>query len=246
MSNLSFFIQDTLLILGGDTLILLGTVVNAAAIIIGGTAGSILKRGISERFSNLIMSALGLLTVAIGVIFAIESKNIMVVVFSLVLGSLLGEWIDIEKRMNDLGDYVQDKLKAKEDNFAKGFVTASLFCCVGSMAIMGSLQSGLMNDHKILYTKAVLDGVITVVFASTLGIGVALSFLPLLIYQGSIVLLASVVAPYLSAAVVTEMTATGGILLMGVGINILEIKKIKVGNMLPAIFVPIILMLFMG
>lgn len=227
-------------------MILSGTVVNAAAIIIGGTAGSILKRGISERYSNVIMSALGLLTVAIGTMFAIESKNIMVVVFSLVIGSILGEWIDIEKRMNDLGDYVQDKLKAKESNFSKGFVTASLFCCVGSMAIMGALQSGLMNDHKILYTKAILDGVITVVFASTLGIGVALSFLPLLIYQGSIALLASVVAPYLSTAVVTEMTATGGILLLGVGINILEIRKIKVGNMLPAIFLPIILMLFIG
>lgn len=226
-------------------MILTGTAVNAAAIIIGGTAGSILKRGISERFSNLIMSALGLLTIAIGMMFAVESKNIMVIVFSLVIGSILGEWIDIEKRMNDLGDYVQDKLKAREGNFAQGFVTASLLFCVGSMAIMGSLQSGLMNDHKILFTKSVMDGVIAVVFSSTLGIGVALSFLPVLVYQGAIVLLASIIAPYLSSAVVTEMTATGGILLIGVGISVLEIKKVKVGNMLPAIFVPIVLMLFM-
>jgi uncharacterized membrane protein YqgA involved in biofilm formation len=231
--------------IGGFKLILLGSIVNAATIIVGGAAGSILKRGISERFSSLIMSALGLLTMALGMMFAVESKNIMVVVFSLVIGSLLGEWINIEKKMNDLGDYVQDKLKAGEGNFAEGFVTASLLFCVGSMAIMGSLQSGLMNDHKILYTKAVMDGVTAVVFASTLGIGVALSFMPVLIYQGSIELLASLIAPYLSTAVVTEMTATGGILLVGVGINILEIKKIKVGNMLPAIFAPIILMLFM-
>ena len=231
--------------IGGFKLILLGSIVNAAAIIVGGAAGSILKRGISERFSSLIMSALGLLTLALGMMFAVESKNIMVVVFSLVIGSLLGEWINIEKKMSDLGDYVQDKLKAGEGNFAEGFVTASLLFCVGSMAIMGSLQSGLMNDHKILYTKAVMDGVIAVVFASTLGIGVALSFMPILIYQGSIALLASLIAPYLGTAVVTEMTATGGILLVGVGINILEIKKIKVGNMLPAIFAPIILMLFM-
>ena len=227
-------------------MILLGSAVNSAAIIIGGIAGSILKRGISERFSSLIMSALGLLTLAIGMMFAIETKQIMVVVFSLVLGSILGEWIDIEKRMNDLGLYVEDKLNAKEGNFSKGFVTASLLFCVGSMAIMGSLQSGLNNNHTILFTKAVMDGVIAVVFASTLGIGVALSFLPVLVYQGAIAMLSSAIAPYLSTAVVTEMTATGGILLIGVGINILEIKKIKVGNMLPAIFLPILLMLFMG
>ncbi len=178
--------------------------------------------------------------------FAIETKNIMVVVFSLVSGAILGEWIDIEKRMKDLGDFVQDKLKASGDNFSQGFVTASLLFCVGSMAIMGALESGLMNDHKILFTKAIMDGVISVVFASTLGIGVALSFLPVFIYQGSITLLASIVAPYLSQAVMTEMTATGGILLMGVGINILEVKKIKVGNMLPAIFLPILFMLILG
>lgn len=226
-------------------MILLGSAVNAAAIIIGGIAGSILKRGISERFSNLIMSSLGLLTLAIGMMFAIGTKQIMVVVFSLVLGSILGEWIDIEKRMNDLGLYVEDKLKTREGNFSKGFVTASLLFCVGSMAIMGSLQSGLNNNHTILYTKAVMDGIFAAVFASTLGIGVALSSLPVLVYQGAITMLASVIAPYLSTAVVTEMTATGGILLIGIGLSILEIRKIKVGNMLPAIFLPIFLMLFM-
>lgn len=225
-------------------MILLGSIANAAAIIAGGIAGSILKRGLSERFSNTIISALGLLTMALGMMFALKSENIMVVVFSLVLGAILGEWIDIEKRMNDLGNFVQDKLKAKEGNFSKGFVTASLLFCVGSMAIMGSLQSGLMNNHEILLTKSIMDGVIAVVFASTLGIGVALSFLPVFVYQGSITLLASTVAPYLGEAVMTEMTATGGVLLVGVGINILEIKKLKVGNMLPAIFFPILLMLF--
>lgn len=226
-------------------MVLLGALVNAAAIIIGGAAGSILKKGLSERFSSLIMSALGLLTLALGMMFSIQSKEILIVVFSLVIGSILGEWIDVEKRMNDLGDYVQDKLGAKEGNFSKGFVTASLLFCIGSMAIMGSLQSGLVNDHNILYTKSVMDGVLSVVFASTLGIGVTMSFAPVLIYQGSIALLASIVAPYLSTAVITEMTATGGVLMIGVGFNILEIKKIKVGNMLPAIFIPIILMLFM-
>ncbi|HYE84287.1 MAG TPA: DUF554 domain-containing protein [Clostridia bacterium] len=226
-------------------MILLGSIVNAAAIIIGGVTGSILKKGLSERFSSLIISSLGLLTVALGMMFAVKSQNIMVVVFSLVFGAILGEWINIEKKMNDLGDFVQDKLGTKEGNFSQGFVTASLLFCVGSMAIMGALQSGLMNDHSILYAKAIMDGVIGVVFASTMGIGVVLSFIPVLVYQGTISLLASFVAPYLSEVVMTEMTATGGILLMGVGINILEIKKIKVGNMLPAIFLPILFMLFL-
>jgi uncharacterized membrane protein YqgA involved in biofilm formation len=226
-------------------LILLGTVANAGAIIIGGIAGSFFRKGISERFSNIIMSVLGLFTLVLGMTFAIDSQNALVVIFSLVIGSVIGEWIDIEKRMNDLGDYVQDKLNSREGSFSKGFVTASLLYCVGTMSIMGPLQSGLMNDHKILLMKSILDGTISVVFASTLGIGVALSSLPVLVYQGSIALLASSVAPYLSEAVITEMTAVGGVLLVGMGINLLEIKKLKVGNMLPAIFLPIILMLFM-
>ena len=226
-------------------MILLGTVANAGAIIIGGIAGSFFRKGISERFSNIIMSVLGLFTLVLGMMFAVDSQNALVVVFSLVIGSVIGEWIDIEKRMNDLGDYVQDKLNSGEGSFSKGFVTASLLFCVGTMSIMGSLQSGLMNDHKILLMKSILDGTISVVFASTLGIGVVLSSLPVLVYQGSIALLASSVAPYLSEAVITEMTAVGGVLLVGMGINLLEIRKLKVGNMLPAIFLPIILMLFM-
>ncbi len=226
-------------------MILLGTIANAGAIIIGGIAGSFFRKGISERFSNIIMTVLGLFTLVLGMMFAVDSQNALVVVFSLVIGSVIGEWIDIEKRMNDLGDYVQDKLNSGEGSFSKGFVTASLLFCVGTMSIMGSLQSGLMNDHKILLMKSILDGTISVVFASTLGIGVVLSSLPVLVYQGSIALLASSVAPYLSEAVITEMTAVGGVLLVGMGINLLEIKKLKVGNMLPAIFLPIILMLFM-
>lgn len=226
-------------------MILLGTIANSAAIIIGGIAGSFFRKGISERFSNIIMSVLGLFTLVLGMMFAVDTQNALVVIFSLVIGSVIGEWIDIEKRMNDLGDYVQGKLNSGEGSFSKGFVTASLLFCVGTMSIMGSLQSGLMNNHNILLTKSILDGTISVVFASTLGIGVVLSSLPVLVYQGSIALLASSVAPYLSEAVITEMTAVGGVLLVGMGINLLETRKLKVGNMLPAIFLPIILMLFM-
>ena len=226
-------------------MILLGTIANAAAIIVCGIAGSFLKKGLPKRYGDLVIAALGFFTIMLGVKFAMQTEHPLVVIFSIVIGAALGEWIDIEKRMDNLGNKVQSKLKGFKGNFSQGFVTSSLLFCVGSMAIMGSLQSGLANNHETLYTKAVMDGVISVVFASTLGIGVAASAVPVFIYQGAITLLASFLQPYLSTAVVLEMTAVGGILLMGVGSNILEIKKVKVGNLIPAIFLPILIMMFM-
>lgn len=226
-------------------MILLGTIVNAAAIIVCGVIGSFLKKGLPKRYGDLVIAALGFFTIMLGVKFAMQTEHPLVVIFSMVLGAALGEWIDIEKRMDDFGNKVQSRLKGFKGNFSQGFVNSSLLFCVGSMAIMGSLQSGLANNHQTLYTKAVMDGVISVVFASTLGIGVAASALPVFIYQGSITLLAAFLQPYLSTAVVLEMTAVGGILLMGVGSNILEIKKVKVGNLIPAIFIPILIMMFM-
>ncbi|MFZ5354330.1 MAG: DUF554 domain-containing protein [Bacillota bacterium] len=227
-------------------MILLGSIVNAITIIAGGIIGSLAKKGLPERFSNLIISGMGLFTLVLGIMFALRTKEPMIVVISIVIGALIGELIDIEKKLDSLGNYVQSKLKGFKGNFSQGFVTSSLLFCVGSMAIMGSLQSGLSNNHDTLLTKSIMDGVISIVFASTMGIGVAASAVPVFIYQGTITLLASVIAPYLSEAMIIEMTASGGILLMGVGINILELKKIKVGNMLPAIFLPIIIMLILG
>lgn len=226
-------------------MILLGSIANAAAIIVCGIVGSFLKKGLPKRYGDLVIAALGFFTVMLGVNFAMKLEHPLVVIFSLVIGAALGEWIDIEKRMDNFGNKVQARLKGFKGNFSQGFVTSSLLFCVGSMAIMGSLQSGLANNHETLYTKAVMDGVISVVFASTLGIGVAASALPVFIYQGAITLLAAFLQPYLSAAVVVEMTAVGGILLMGVGSNILEIKKVRVGNLIPAIFLPIIIMKLM-
>jgi uncharacterized membrane protein YqgA involved in biofilm formation len=226
-------------------MILLGSIANAAAIIVCGILGSFLKKGLPKRYGDLVIAALGFFTVMLGVKFAMQTEHPLVVIFSMVLGAALGEWIDIEKRMDSFGNKVQSRLKGFKGNFSQGFVNASLLFCVGSMAIMGALQSGLANDHQTLYTKAVMDGVIAVIFASTLGIGVAASAFPVFIYQGAITLLAAFLQPYLSAAVVLEMTAVGGILLMGVGSNILEIKKVKVGNLIPAIFIPILIMMFM-
>ena len=225
-------------------MILTGTLVNALAIVILGTIGSMLKNGISTRYTDLIMNALGLFVVVMGIMYTIKTQQMLVIIFSLVIGSALGEWINIEKKLDNLGNYLQNKLKFGNGNFSQGFVMASLIFCIGSMAILGALQSGLYNKHDILFTKASIDGVAAFIFASTMGIGVAFAALPILVYQGGLTLLAGTVAPYLSQAVITEMTATGGILIMGIGLSLLEIKKIKIGNMLPSIFLPIIFMMF--
>lgn len=225
-------------------MILLGAAANAAAVFAGGIIGMFMKKALPKRFGDSIMHALALFTFGLGVIFFMKSQEIMVLIASLVLGTLIGEIIDIEKRLESLGGSLQSKVKGAGGSFSEGFVTASLLFCVGSMAIMGSLQSGLAANHEVLYAKAVMDLVAALIFAAAMGFGVAMSAVPVLIYEGSLSLLASAVAPYLSSVVVDEMTAVGGVLLMGLALSILEIKKIRVGNMLPGIFLPIIIMLF--
>lgn len=253
-------------------MILLGTIVNVILIITGSLVGMILKKGLASRFSDLIMGSLGLVTLVIGITFAIKSENILIVVVSLVIGALVGEGIDIDKKLNQLGDWLKDKAvrknsseekmnhqtikmnkddtqtKAIESNsrLGEGFVTATLLFCVGSMAIMGALDSGLRGDHTILYTKSIMDGIAALIFASSMGIGVALSAIPIFIYEGGIALLAKAVQPYMSAAMMTEMNAVGGILLIAIGLSMLDIKKMKVSNLLPALVVPIMWFLLLG
>ncbi|MDD4833242.1 MAG: DUF554 domain-containing protein [Lutispora sp.] len=224
-------------------MILLGAAANAAAVFAGGIIGMFMKKGLPKRFGDSIMHALALFTFGLGVVFFMKSQELMVLIMSLVLGTLIGELIDIEKRLEGLGGSLQSKLKGVGGNFSEGFVTSSLLFCVGSMAIMGSLQSGLSGNHEVLYAKAAIDVVASLIFASAMGFGVAMSAIPVLIYEGGLSLAASAVAPYLSTAVVDEMTAVGGVLLMGLAFSILEIKKIRVGNMLPGIFLPMIIML---
>lgn len=253
-------------------MILLGTLANVMLIIIGSFIGMILKKGLASRLAELIMSSLGLVTIVIGITFAIQSENILVVVVSLVIGALVGEGIDLDKKLNQLGDWIKDKGMGKSANEGKdnphtievgknnskvklvesnsrlgeGFVTATLLFCIGSMAIMGALDSGLRGDHTILYTKSVMDGISALIFASSMGIGVALSAFPILIYEGGITLLARIVQPYMSAAMMTEMNAVGGILLIAIGLSMLEVKKIKVSNLLPALVVPVLWFLLLG
>ena len=212
---------------------MIGTLINCAAIVLGTCLGLLLQRGMKPAVSHTVM--------LIGLRGAIETDNTLLVILSMVLGGVAGALIDIDGKMNRLGQWAQRKLTRGEgegNTFAKGFVTASLVYCVGAMAVVGALDSGIRGDHSTLIAKAALDGVTAVIFASSLGIGVMLSAVPVFVYQGAIALLGNAVAPLLSDAVITEMSAVGGLLIMGIGVNMLLEKDIKVANLLPAIVVP--------
>ena len=219
---------------------MLGTVINSISIIIGGFLGIKLKKGIKENYSNLIMDAISLSVIIIGIMGAIKSENIIVVIISLVIGAVIGEGLGIEKKLDHLGNKLQGKFGKKDSNFSKGFVTASLVYCVGAMAVVGSLEAGILQSYDTLFAKSLLDGITSILFASTLGIGVIFSAIPVFLYQGSITLLSTYISSFLTPEIITEISAVGGILIMAIGINILGIKKIKVANLLPSIFVLIV------
>lgn len=219
---------------------LFGTIVNGIAIVIGSLLGIILKKGIKDEYKSTIMDGIALSVIIIGITGGIETDNIILVISSTVIGSIIGEAMGIEKKLDQIGYKLQSKFGRGDSNFSKGFVTASLIYCVGAMAIIGSLESGIQGNHDTLIVKSIIDGISSIIFASTLGIGVLFSAIPVVIYQGTITLLASSIKGMLTPEVVNEMSAVGGILIMAIGINVMGLKKIKVGNMLPAIFIPII------
>ena len=222
---------------------MIGTLINCAAIVAGSLLGLLLRRGMKDAMAKTVMQGVGMSVILIGITGAIETSNTLLVILSMVIGGVLGAWIDIDAKMNRLGAWAQKKLTRGTDEtntFAKGFVTASLVYCVGAMAVVGSLDSGIRGDHSTLIAKAALDGITAIIFSSSLGIGVMLSAVPVLIYQGAIALLGNAIAPLLSDIVVTEMSAVGGLLIMGIGINMLLNTEIKVANLLPAILIPFI------
>lgn len=219
---------------------MLGTIVNSLTIAIGSLFGIGLNKGIKDDYKDTIMDVIGLTVIVIGIIGGIKSENIILVIGSLVLGTIIGEAIGIERNLDKLGDKLQERFGSTDSNFSKGFVTASLVYCVGAMAIVGSLESGIQGDHSTLFAKSIIDGISSVIFASTMGIGVAFSAIPVLIYQGSITIFAGLIKDLFTPEVINEISAIGGILIMAIGINILGIKKIKVGNMLPGIIIPIL------
>ena len=220
---------------------MIGTLVNAAAIVAGGLVGLLLKKGIKDRYKTTVMQAIGLSVILIGVRSALYATDLLGVIVCMVVGSLLGEAVRIEDRIEALSAYAEKHFsRSANGGFSKGLVTASLVFCVGSMAIVGSLESGLTGNHETLFAKSLLDGVTSVVFAATFGSGVIFSAAPVLIYQGSITLGASLLKPYLTAGVIAQMSGVGGLLIAAIGINMLALSHIKVGNMLPAILLPLI------
>lgn len=225
---------------------LLGTFVNMILVILGGSIGLFLGSRFPKKLSDSLMKTLGLCTLLIGISGLSKGENQLITIISMAVGTVIGELLDLDKRLSDLGDSIEKRFKKDGDNvtIAEGFVNASLLFCVGAMAIVGSLQSGLVGDNSMIYTKSLLDFTASIIFASTLGVGVLLSAFPILLYQGGIVLLAHLIAPFLTDVVIGDMTCTGSLIIIGLALNMLGITKLKVMNMVPAIFLPILIHLF--
>lgn len=226
---------------------MLGTIVNSLAILCGALLGILFRNGLKEEYKQIVLHGVSLAVLFIGAAGTIgkmidSASHPILFIISLIIGGLLGQWWNIELRLENLGNLIQSKMQKgnKEGNLSQGFVSASLLFCIGTMAIMGSLESGLQGVHKTLFAKSILDGVTSVILSSTLGIGVALSSFSVFIYQGIITLLAQWIEPYMTIDMIREISIVGGILIFAIGLNMLEIKKIKVGNLLPAIFIPVI------
>ncbi|WP_080806695.1 DUF554 domain-containing protein [Desulfamplus magnetovallimortis] len=223
---------------------MLGTVVNAAAVIAGCLVGLLFKGGVPDKYNKTIMHAVSLAVLVIGIKGALGSDALLVVIFSLALGSFIGEAMRIEDGLEYLGRSLEKRFSGKEKGtgddgkFYQGFVTATLIFCVGSMAIVGSLESGLAGNHQTLFAKSALDGITSIILGSSFGIGVLFSSLPIFLYQGSITMAAVFIKPFLVPEVVSQMSSVGGVLIMAIGINLLGAAKIRIGSMLPAIFLP--------
>lgn len=229
-----------------------GTLVNSAAVIAGGLAGLVLKKGIKQRYQDIVAQAIGLAVIFIGISGAVsgmlvktadgfETQGSMLLIFSLVVGALIGEWINIEGYAGRFGEWLRHKAKSEGDSlFIEGFVTTSLTICIGAMAVVGAINDGLTGDASMLYTKAILDLVIVIIFASTYGIGVIFSVIPLAVFQGSITLLAAVIAPYLTESVIANISLVGSVLIFCVGVNLMFKAKIKIANLLPALIVAVV------
>lgn len=218
-------------------MVLLGSLVNSAAIILGGSIGLALKKGLSDRIASAVMNALALCVLYIGVSGILKGENILITILSMVFGTLVGEWIDLDKKINQLGDEIESRVSSenKEHSVSNGFVTASLLFCVGAMAIVGALQSGLTGNHDTLFAKSLIDGIAAIVMASSLGIGVLLSAGLILVYEGGITLFANVLAPLLTDSVINEMTCVGSLLIVGLALNMLKLTNLKIMNCLIAI-----------
>lgn len=230
----------------------LGTIINTVAVLVGGLLGLLLKNGIAKKFESILMQSLGLATIFIGAAGVLKymlvlengsftTRGTMLLIFSLVIGCMIGQWLDIESKMETIGIKLKAAARVKNDNrFVEGFVTTSLIICVGAMAIVGAMEDGLSGDYSMLVTKALLDFALVAILASTYGIGVVFSAIPIFVYQGSITLIAALFGAVISDALIEALSFVGSSLIFCVGVNLVREKTFRVSNMLPALLVPIL------
>ncbi|MDY3239354.1 MAG: DUF554 domain-containing protein [Anaerovoracaceae bacterium] len=227
---------------------MIGVLVNTLTVIVGSTIGLLFRKLIPEQWTDFIMKGIALCSLYIGIDGALEGTNTLVTIISIAVGALIGAALDLDDKLNRFASGLENRFKKEGSGgstIAEGFVTASLLFCIGAMTIVGSLQAGLTGDNTMLYTKATLDFISSLIFAASLGIGVLFAAAFVLVFQGAIVLAAQAVSPFLTDYVVSEMTCAGSILIIALGLNILGVTNLKVMNFLPAIFLPIVLCLFM-
>ena len=221
---------------------MIGTLVNTAAVIVGGAIGLLLKKNMPQRITTIYFQAEGLFTLAIGISMVVKMDHILIVVASMALGSLLGEWLNIEAGAEKLSEYLKKKFRIGSDKFSEGLITAFLLFCIGSMTILGTIQEGTGGSSDLLFTKSLMDFFSAILLASAFGFGVIISAIPLFIFQTILTLIAMYAGRFFTPEIIQGLTSVGGILLIGLGINILEIKKLRIMNMLPALVVVALLL----
>ncbi|WP_404348657.1 DUF554 domain-containing protein [Sutcliffiella horikoshii] len=228
-------------------MVLLGTIVNGICIVLGTLIGKIFTR-IPENTKETVMKIIGLAVFLLGAQMGFKSNEFLIVIISLVVGAVLGEWINLDRKLNNVGNWLERKMGSKQQgSVSKGFVTATLIFVIGAMSVVGSLDSGLRGDHQVLYTKSIIDGFTSIVLTTTLGIGVLFSAVPVMIYQGSIALFATQIDRFVPSdlleLLIFEITATGGVMIMAIGMNIIGVTAIRVANLLPGILIAAALVL---
>lgn len=225
-------------------IVMFGTIVNFIAVILGSILGVLIHSRLPDKIKNIAFQSIGIFTLFLGINMGLKTANFLIMVFSIVSGAIIGEMIDIDRYVNSFGEWLKKKIRSKNELFAEGFVTAFLLFCMGSMTILGSIEEGISGIPNLLLSKSILDGFSSIALASSLGIGVMFSAFPLLAYQGALTLFASYLKDVLDPMMINEVTAVGGLLLIGLGINIIGLKKIKIINMLPSLIIAGILSIF--
>ena len=224
----------------------LGTLVNAVGVLVGGSIGLLLHAKLPERITQIVFQGIGLFTLFLGVSMALKTENMLILIFSIVIGGIIGELLHLERGINRWADRLKTRFQFGHEKFTEGMITAFLLFCIGSMTVLGAIEEGLGGTPTLLFAKTMLDTFAAMAMAAALGVGVLFSIIPLLIFQGGLTLLAALFGDFMSQSMINELTAVGGLLLLGLGINILEIKAIKVTNMLPALIAVVVLSVVVG